>query len=308
MKILVTGSSGTIGTRLCERLMAAGHEVHGADWRPNKWSAAVHAKTVSVDLRNLTETLERLPQGIDLVIHLAANARVYDLVVKPSEALDNITTVFNTLEYARLSGVKKIMFASSREVYGNIEGLTHAEDEARIDECESPYAASKIAGEALMRSYHKCYGVKAVIFRFSNVYGMYDESNRFVPILIRQAKANAPIALYDPNKILDFTYIDDCVGGIMLTADNFDKCAGETVNLAYGAGSTLRQVCDVILKLTGSKSEVSIQPTRIGEVRTYVADLTKAKRLLGYRPEVGIEEGIRRSIEWWESEKDRSKA
>ncbi len=299
MKILVTGSSGTIGTRLCEKLMAAGHEVFGADWKPNKWSVEVASRTVQVDLRDARATLDRLPRGMDLVIHLAANARVYDLVVNPAEAFDNMATVFNALEYARQTGVKKFMFASSREVYGNIEGLKHAEDEARIDECESPYAASKIAGEALCKSYDRCYGVRSVVFRFSNVYGMYDDSNRFVPIIIRQARANGPITLYDQDKTLDFTYIDDCVAGIMLAAEKFDACAGETINLAYGQGATLRQVCDEILRLTGSKSELSLQPTRKGEVRTYVADLTKAERLLGYRPQVDIKEGVRRSVEWY---------
>jgi len=301
MKILVTGSSGTIGTRLCERLMAAGHAVHGADIRPNEWSPEINRQTTAVDLRHWEEVSKKLPADAELIVHLAANARVYDLVVKPSEAMDNITMAFNVLEFARQKGIKKVMFASSREVYGNIPGMTHKESEANIDECESPYAASKIAGEVLMRSYDKCYGIRAVIFRFSNVYGMYDTSNRLVPQLIRQARASAAITLYDPSKTLDFTYIDDCVGGVMLAIDKFGVCAGQTINLAYGTGTTLQAVCDTILKLTGSKSTVQAAASRTGEVRNYVADLEKAGKLLKYKPAVKIEEGLRRSLEWWDS-------
>jgi len=299
MKILVTGSSGTIGTRLCESLLQQGHAIFGADIRRNEWSPDVAARTVAVDLRRREDLGAKLPADPDLIVHLAANARVYDLVVDPAAAFDNISMTFNVLEFARQRGVKKIMFASSREVYGNIAGRSHRESDATIDACESPYAASKLAGEALARSYDKCYGIGAVIFRFSNVYGMYDTSDRLVPTLIRQAESGAPITLYDPEKTLDFTYIDDCVDGIVRAVGAFDKCSGQTINIATGKGTSLAEVCEMILRLTGSRSKIIRLPSRIGEVRMYVADLAKAGSLLKYEPKVGIEEGLRRSIKWW---------
>jgi UDP-glucose 4-epimerase len=150
MKILVTGSSGTIGTHLCERLLKDGHEIVGADWKPNKWSEEVDAITINVDLRDRSCILSTLPKDIDFVVHLAANARVYDLVIDPFLARDNFETLFNTLEYARKNGITRFMFASSREVYGNTDRIIYSADEALTKNCESPYTASKIGGEALL--------------------------------------------------------------------------------------------------------------------------------------------------------------
>ena len=179
MKILVTGSSGTIGTHLCERLLKDGHEIVGADWKPNKWSEEVDAITINVDLRDRSCILSTLPKDIDFVVHLAANARVYDLVIDPFLARDNFETLFNTLEYARKNGITRFMFASSREVYGNTDCIIHSEDEALIKNCESPYVASKIGGEALVRSYQQCYGIN---FVFSGI-RMYTECMMKVTVL-----------------------------------------------------------------------------------------------------------------------------
>ncbi|MBI2523745.1 NAD(P)-dependent oxidoreductase, partial [Candidatus Peregrinibacteria bacterium] len=118
MRILVTGSSGTIGTRLCEKLLEQGHDVVGIDWKPNKWNADVETITTHLDLRNLDELqTTNYPLQTDAVIHLAANARVYELVENPGRARDNMLTTFNVLEWARKHGVRKFLFASSRETY-----------------------------------------------------------------------------------------------------------------------------------------------------------------------------------------------
>lgn len=298
-KILVTGSSGTIGTRLCETLLAKGYEVHGVDWKPNKWNEAVQKVTTIVDLRDKKAAMEKLPLEADLVIHLAANARVWDLVVDPDRALDNIATAFNALEYARKNGVRRFMFASSREVYGNLDQPVHAEGDARIDACESPYTASKIAGEALCWAYQRCYGIDAIIFRFSNVYGMYDESNRFVPLVIRKAANNEPMTIFGETKMLDFTYIDDTVNGIIKAIEGFDKLKSDVYNIACGEGAKLVEVAKMIMEELGSKSEMVIGQNRTGEVVQYVADNTKAKEKMCYEPTVPVREGIRRSIEWY---------
>ena len=192
MNILITGSSGTIGTRLCERLMEAGHTVTGLDWVPNKWQKNVDAITHQIDLRDATKLRELIKttlsgKSFDCVVHLAANARVYELVEDPTKALDNFTTLFNTLELTRTLKIKRFIFASSRESYGNIDVEMIKEDMVRVDNCESPYTASKVGGEALVHSYRRCYDIGTLIFRFSNVYGMYDDSERVVPLFIRLA-------------------------------------------------------------------------------------------------------------------------
>jgi nucleoside-diphosphate-sugar epimerase len=298
MSILVTGSSGTIGTRLCEQLLADGKSVVGVDWVPNKWQPAVEAITVKADLRK-KEELERLPDGIDTIVHLAANARVYELVEHPDRALDNFISLFNTLEFARTRGIKRFIFASSRESYGNIKADAYREDMVRVENCESPYTASKVGGEALVEAYRRCYGVERITFRFSNVYGMYDDSERVVPLFIRRTRKNEPLTIFGKDKCLDFTYIDDCVAGIRAALDKFDTAKNDTYNLAFGQGTTIVALAEKIKALVGSTSEIQLQESRTGEVTRYIADISKAKEKLGYDPKVSFDEGIKKSVEWY---------
>lgn len=300
MKILVTGSSGTIGTRLCERLLEQGADVVGADWEPNKWQPAVEKRTVHIDLRD--ENLLKAQSAklkADVVIHLAANARVYELVEHPDRARDNFLTTFNTLEWARQSGVKRFIFASSREAYGNSGADKYREDMVRVEHCESPYTASKIAGEALVESYRRCYGMETAIVRFSNVYGMYDDSERVVPLFIRQTKKNEPLVVFGKDKSLDFTYIDDAVDGLLLILNNFGKANGQTFNLAFGEDHSIIELAELIKKLMKSSSTITATSSRTGEVTHYTADITKARTVLGFDPNVPFAEGVKKSVEWY---------
>ena len=190
MKILVTGSSGSIGTRLCEKLLAAGIEIIGMDIKPNRWNEEINEKTIISDLCNPLQFVDK----IDLIIHLAANARVYELVENPSLAIDNIKMLFNVLEYCKKYD-KKLIFTSSREVYGNGDKTTYSESDLNIDNCESQYAASKIAGESLIHSYNRCYNIEFIIVRLSNIYGMYDDSNRVIPLFTKLSKLNKSLTI-----------------------------------------------------------------------------------------------------------------
>src|SRR3989338_2906880 len=233
MRILVTGSSGTIGTRLCEKLLEQGHDIVGVDWKKNRCKPEMDIRTIIADLRD-EKNLAALPTDSDAVVHLAANARVYELVKDPDRARDNFLSTYNVVEFVRKNKIPRLIFASSREVYGNAERETYAEDMVKIDLCESPYTATKMAGEALIHAYRRCYGMKTVILRFSNVYG--------------------------EGKCLDFTYIDDTVSGIILALEKFDAVKGETFNIALGEGSTLTALAEQIKKLTGSSSPISFAP------------------------------------------------
>ncbi|MFH0770901.1 MAG: SDR family NAD(P)-dependent oxidoreductase [Candidatus Peregrinibacteria bacterium] len=298
MKILVTGSSGTIGTRLCERLLKNHHDVVSVDWEHNRWSREIDALTIHSDLRN-EETFRKIPRDIEMIIHLAANARVYELVEHPDRARDNILTLFNVLEFARKNAIQRFLFASSRETYGNAGRESYTEDLVRIEHCESPYAASKLAGEALTQSYRTCYGIDHIIFRFSNVYGMYDVSERVVPLFIRLAKKNEPLVIFGKEKCLDFTYIDDAVDGILLATDKFEEVKNETYNLAFGKGETISRLAELIKGNMSSSSPIVFQESRTGEVAIYTADTTKARLRLGFAPSVTLEEGMRKSVEWY---------
>jgi nucleoside-diphosphate-sugar epimerase len=302
--ILVTGSSGTIGTALCESLLARGYQLTGIDIRHNKWSNQIDKLTIISDLRRVNfHTV--LKKDFDLIIHLAANARVYDLVRRPKLARDNFLMVFNVLEYARSRDIKRLIFASSREVYGNSDNACRKENEVSVSSCESPYSATKLGGEALFHSYSYCYDVVPVILRFSNVYGKYDDSDRVIPIFMRRAMNNKSLIVFGEQKTLDFTYIDDCINGITHVVKNFDRdgVKGNTFNIASGKGTSIMQVADIVKARTGSNSRIVIGGSRTGEVTNFIADITKARKLLGYDPKVNIQEGIEKSIEWYKGYK-----
>lgn len=285
-----------IGTRLCEHLVVAGHNVMGVDKVQNKYNKAINKITYKGNLKN-KEFVKTLPKNMDMVIHLAANARVYNLVVKPDLAYENILTTYNVLEYARKNKIKKFMFSSSREVYGNDVGMRHNESEVDIRLCESPYTASKMCGESLVYAYNNCYGINHIVLRFSNVYGMYDGSDRVIPLFLRRAKRNLPLTVFGKGKLLDFTYIDDLMKGMMYAINNFDKAKNDTYNLASGKPNHLVFVANLIKKLLKSKSKIIIKKNRTGEVVKFVADISNAQNKLKYRPEYSIKEGIKKTIE-----------
>lgn len=298
-KVLVTGSSGTIGTRLCEKLLEDNFSVTGLDVNPNKWVKGVNDVTVIGNARDKS-AFESLDRDFDVVVHLAANARVYNLVVDPEKALDNIITLFNALEFCRRRKVKRFIFASSREVYGNSEKLKYSEGEVDVRNCESPYTASKIGGEALVYSYQKCYGIDFIIVRFSNVYGMYDESDRVVPLFIKLVKEGKDLVVYGKGKFLDFTYIDDAIEGVMKCIRLFDSAKNDVYNLGSGVGFSIEDIAKIVNRKMGGKSKIIMGENRTGEVEKFVADTTKTKKVLDHNSETDIERGIQKSIEWFE--------
>lgn len=299
MNILITGSNGCIGTRLTERLLAEGHNVTGIDIKENAWSEEADSVTRIIDLRNPDE-LDLLDEEFDLIIHLAAHPYVHPSVLNPMLAYENFQMLFNILEYARKHEVKNFMFSSSREVYGNIEKDMLKEEDSSHHNAESPYTATKIGGEALIQAYSRCYGINHMILRFSNVYGMYDESDRVIPKFIRQAKAGEDLVVYGKEKLLDFTYMDDLMDGMVLCIKNLDRIRNETFNLSGSQPTKIMVVAELINQHYGRKSKIVVDNPRTGEVIRYVADLSKAKKMLNYNPKVPIERGIANNIHWYE--------
>jgi UDP-glucose 4-epimerase len=300
MRVLITGSSGQIGTNLGLRLLDSDHEVQGLDRRPNAWTDRIPTANLNL-LTDPAELRAAVGQAPDVVVHLAAYAKVHELVVHPDRALENVTTTFHALELARGWGVP-IVFGSSREAYGDVgEGLIN---EDRRVVAKSPYSASKIAGEAFVRSYAYCYGVPTLTYRFSNVYGRYDNDlermERVMPLFIREVAAGNGITVFGKEKVLDFTYVDDCVSAVFAGVERLyrGEIADETINVAAGKGSSLLDLVRYIGVALGVKPRVHVLPTRAGEITRYVADISKARSLLGYAPTVFLEEGVRRAIEW----------
>ena len=298
-KILVTGSSGTIGTRLCELLLKQEYSIVGFDRRPNRWNVEIDEKTIRGDLRE-TASLAGIPEDIDCIIHLAANARVYKLVENPQLAQDNVETTFNILNFARQHNISRFLFGSSREVYGNSDKAVHEESELSVERCEAPYTASKIAGESLVHAFQQCYGIDFVILRFSNVYGMYDDTDRLIPLFITLAKEHKELVVFGKDKLLDFTYIDDAVFGIMLAIKKFSAAKNDTYNIATGTGTPITRVAEHMKALLRSDSQIVVKANRPGEVVQFIANIKKAKEKLGYKPSTTIGDGLKQAVTWYE--------
>ncbi len=304
MRILITGSSGQIGTNLSLALLAAGHEVRGIDNRPNPWTNEI--VTDVVDLAGLSAAPGSYapPGRPDCIVHLAAHAKVYELVLEPKKALENVQMASAALELARAADCP-VVFGSSREVYGDIHRHLTEEGMANFVAAESPYSASKIAGEAFCYAYAKCYGLPVLVFRFSNVYGRFDNDaermERVIPLFVRRIADGEPITVYGRDKMLDFTYVDDCVAGIVAGVEAIakGKIAKDTINLAYGQGNTLEDLVSLLERALGREADVIWEASRVGEVTRYVADTTKARHLLGYQPRVPLSAGIDRYVAWW---------
>jgi nucleoside-diphosphate-sugar epimerase len=307
MRILITGSSGQIGTNLGLRLLAASHEVYGVDVRPNPWTADIPTllQDLSVPYADYEGGLGHVPYPLelDIVVHFAAHAKVHELVEQPYRALENITMTFNILEFCRHNNLP-LVFSSSREVYGDIHRYITEESYADFAFTESPYSASKISGEALIYSYAQCYGLRYLVYRFSNVYGRYDNDlarmERVVPKFIAKIGQGEQITIYGRDKVLDFTYVDDCIAGVLSGIELLtrDGPANQTINLAYGRGNSLLAMAQLIGQALGVEPDIVFEPSRVGEVTHYVANVGKARALLGYQPQTPLKEGIFKAVAW----------
>jgi len=296
MKVLVTGSSGTIGSALCTNLLDRGHKVVGIDIKEQKWDKRI--ETIICDLR---ETFPKLNYMPDVLVHLAANPFVRASVENPQLAKDNSRITENVIAYWTENKIKHFIFGSSREVYGN-QNLDSFPENAVTGHTESPYAESKLSSEEKIRKVSSDKGLSHTIVRFSNVYGRFDGyrsdgHTRVIPLFIKKCKQNEPLSVFGKDKKFDFTYIDDAVAGVVLCAEKQPK--NQTINLATGIATPLHNVAEMIKHELKSSSEILFEGVKPGEVSHYAADISKAKELLGYSPKVALKDGIHLTVEWY---------
>ena len=300
-KILITGASGQIGTNLALKIQnSLSCQILGLDKRPNTWTNDIKMEIIDIAQQSLTH----LPP-VDLVVHFAANAKVHQLTLEPKYARDNFLMTFNVLEYCRQHNTP-LIFSSTREVYGDIKRYDDTDEkEADFSMTESPYSASKISSEAFVYSYSRCYSLPYLIFRFSNVYGRYDDDllrmERVIPLFYNQIRNDEPVTIFGREKILDFTYIDDCTDGIFSGIKKLlaKELKNKTFNLAFGQGNKLSVVVEEFEKALNKKAKLAYQPSRLGEVVHYVANLSQAKKYLDYQPKTSLQEGLQKATLWY---------
>jgi nucleoside-diphosphate-sugar epimerase len=311
VRILITGSSGQIGTNLALRLLRDGHWVYGVDKRSNPWVGRDSFDTLLQDLAGHYPPYRGGMNGVewpevDLVVHLAAHAKVHQLVRQPQRALENVMMTFNILEYCRALELP-LVFSSTREVYGDVHRFEeYDETTADFAYTESPYSASKIGSEAFIYSFARSYGLRYVVFRFSNVYGRFDNDlrrmERVLPLFMHQLGRGEPITVYGgEDKVLDFTYIDDCVDGIARGIEGLGdrSVENQTINLAFGQGNTLVRAAELIAQELSVTPDMEFKPSLKGEVTHYVADITRARQLLDWQPRTPLDEGIPQAVAWF---------
>jgi nucleoside-diphosphate-sugar epimerase len=308
-RILVTGGAGFIGSHLVERLLGSGHAVRILDnfstgSRDNLPFAARYDATLEViegDIRDRA-TVARAVTGVEVVFHQAAMRSVPRSVEDPLGANEhNVTGTLNVLESARRAGVRRVVYASSSSVYGDRPDLPKREDQPPAP--ISPYAVSKAAGEQYAAVWHRLFGVETVGLRYFNVFGpRQDPTSEYaavIPRFILWGSRGEPLQVHgDGDQSRDFTYVDNVVEACLL-AGQADRVGGEVFNVGCGVRISLLEIISRLESLLGRRLTRQHTPARAGDVRHTLADIDKAKRMLGYVPVVEFDEGFRRTVEFF---------
>ena len=309
-QILVTGAAGFIGSHLCEKLLAEGKQVIGLDnFDPFYDPDIKRANLVDVmksgaftlvegDIRDSKCVEEILSgTGVDMMVHLAAKAGVRPSLEDPLAYQDvNVRGTLVLLEAARKFGVKKFIFGSSSSVYGNNKKVPFAETD-NVDYPISPYAATKKAGELICYTYHQLYEMDITCLRFFTVYGPRQRPDLAIHKFARLIEAGKPIPVFgDGSMRRDFTYIDDIIQGIK---GAMEQCKGyEIYNLGESRPIRLDELIDKLEEALGKKAIIERQPLQPGDVVQTYADVSKAEKKLGYRPQTAIEDGLKQFVKW----------
>src|SRR5216117_3635429 len=310
MRILVTGGAGFIGSHLAEKLLAAGHDVVILDdfndfYDPQIKHANIagFAREVTlyhVDLRD-SESVRSLfhREKVNAIAHLAARAGVRPSIQQPRLYYDtNVTGTLHLLEAARVTGVERFVFASSSSVYGASKTVPFSEDE-HLSQTFSPYAATKVAGEFLCSTYSHLYNLRALALRYFTVYGPRQRPDLAIHQFTRRIYAGQPIDQFgDGTTRRDYTYIDDIVQGT-LAALGYDGPLFDIFNLGESETTQLKELISAIENALGKKAKVNRLPEQPGDMPLTCADISKARKLLAYKPTTKLSEGLQKFIDWF---------
>lgn len=302
-KILITGGCGFVGINLVKNLSAEGYQITVLDNlstgdKQILFSAVKNLRPEDVvvgDIRD-KDLVIKLVHNADIVIHLAAYTSVVESLESPELCWDiNASGSLNLLEACRLSGGKRFIFASSNAVLGK---QPPPADEQQVPSPLSPYGASKLAVEALCAAYYCSYGLNTVCLRFANCYGPYSQDKQAViPIFIKQMESRKPVIIYgDGNQTRDFVHVDDICQAIRLCISSNGSAAGEVFQIASGIETSINELISILQDIYGYNIEVTYEPARKGEIIRNYSSIEKARRILNFKPVVGLKEGLRRLI------------
>lgn len=312
LAVCVTGGAGFIGGHLCDALVALGARVTILDDLSNADARHVgtlidrapeHVRFIQgsiLDPSALSEAMD----AVSRVFHLAALGSVPKSVEQPERTwLVNATGTMRVLKAAQQAGASRVIYSASSSAYGNNPTLPKREDMA--PEPESPYAAAKYAGESLCRSWAKCYGIDTICLRYFNIFGTRQAADSayaaVIPAFIKRWVHNeSPTIFGDGGQTRDFTHVSNAVLANLLGGANDANLNGEVVNIGAGVRTSVSELASMIharMGIEGLNPEHA--PERIGEVRDSVADITRAKELIGYEPITNLEDGLATTVDWY---------
>lgn len=319
MHYLVTGGAGFIGSNLIRHLFAAKEQVSITcldDFDPF-YSEEIKQLNISgfkdnPNFRLLNEDIsrvsskqiaEKIGSAVDVIVHLAAKAGVRPSILNPlSYQQANVIGLQNLLDFAKETKCKQFVFASSSSVYGINDHFPWKEDEQLLP--ISPYAMTKLAGEMLGHVYSKLFDIRFIALRFFTVYGPGQRPDLAIHKFTRAILSNKPIGMYgDGTTSRDYTYVDDTVQGI-IGATKYDRSNFEILNLGNNYSVSLKELINSIERVTGKEAIIEQLPEQPGDVPKTFADISKAKRLIGYEPVTKLNEGLEKFYDWFSQHKD----
>jgi UDP-N-acetylglucosamine 4-epimerase len=306
VRFVVTGGAGFIGSHLVEQLLTLGHEVVVVDnfttgKRHNLQHVAAHVELHEGSVTDLT-LMQRAMRGADVVLHQAALPSVPRSLADPLASHDACSTgTLVSLHAAREAGVRRFIYAGSSSAYGDTPELP--KHEAMPTSPRSPYAVAKLSGEHYCTAFRLSLGLEAVTLRYFNVFGprqdVMSQYGAVIPRMIDAAlSGRAPVIYGDGEQSRDFTFIDNVVCANMLACTAPLGPEG-VFNVGCGGRVTLNELWRAISRATGARAEPRYEPGRPGDVRHSLASLDRIERVLGYRPQVSLDEGLRRTVEYF---------
>jgi len=308
MDYLVTGGAGFIGSNIAEYLVGRGHKVRVFDnfssgKRDNVRPFAGNAEIVEGDLRNPT-SVRQVVAGVRFVLHLGAMPSVVRSVEDPLTTHEsNVTGTLNLLLAARDAGVQRVVFTSSSSIYGDTPTLPKCEDMAPSP--LSPYAVHKITGEYYCRIFRQLYGLETLSLRYFNVFGpRQDPQSQYAAVIPRFITAilndQSPTIFGDGTQTRDFSHVENIIDANVLACQAPKEALGESFNIACGGRISLLDLVDTVNKILGKHVKPKFDPPRPGDILHSQADISKAERLLGWKPRVSFPDGIAKTIAWYQ--------